>query len=151
MRQARSTVLLSKVKALPPALMTRDTLRELRTVFHVARPLLSTARLRSTPYGELDLVSRFTVPHDAHLDELERFASWLAGEERPPQGVDSLYLTPEAWADGPLALVATRYPALSGLKISKSLGDVRTPYMSMRSGRRVQRQLAGSARGPHRL
>ena len=136
--------LAARFKALAPALMARDTLRELRTFLRIARPLLTSPARVMPPQEEINLVSRFSVPAGAALADLDQFSRWLASGARPPQGADSLYLSPTAWTESPLASVSCRYPVGSGLKISKSLGDVSTPYMSLRSGRRLQRQLAGS-------
>jgi hypothetical protein len=92
----------------------------------------------------LQPVSRFTVPADAELRDAERFARWLSGGARLPQGADSVYLGPGAWAKSPLFDLARRYPAGSGLKISKSLGGLHTPYTQPRIGRIAQRYFLGT-------
>jgi hypothetical protein len=134
-----------RLKVLPAALALRDAVREVKTLLRMAKPLFRRggALLTMSIPANLEVV-RFTVPNSARLSDQDAFTRWLVGPKEPPQGVDSLYLSPTAWAASPLAQVAHSFPPASGLKISKNVGDIGSPYMTWRSGRRLQRRLSGA-------
>ncbi len=93
------------------------------------------------------------IPRFHFSDELPKFSAsvlrdWCINQElRYSEGGDSIYLPPETWALSPLNWLRPRYPAETGVKLCKSLGDSNQPYMGNRSGRAVSRMISF----PHRM
>lgn len=57
-------------------------------------------------------------------------AGWLEAQGVATRaGAHAVYLPPAAWRQGPLAALATRYPADAGLKIMRNPGGLGAPYL----------------------
>lgn len=57
-------------------------------------------------------------------------AGWLRTQGVATRdGAHAVYLTPEAWRQGPLAALAARYPADAGLKVMRNPGGLDAPYL----------------------